>query len=76
MRMLGDGAQRVGVNIKPGAVSQMKHANKIDRIALEYIGARHFQAARPNGKTVDLFLPPKQGGQTRCGARFFLCRLQ
>ena len=76
MRVLGDGTQRVGVNIQSGAVGEMEHPNEIDRIARENITARHFQTARPNGEAIDLFLASKQRRQTRGSARFFLCRFQ
>ena len=76
MRVLGDSAQRVGVNINPGGVGEVEHANEIDRIARENITPRHFQTACPNGEAIDLFLASKQRWQTRGSARFFLCRFK
>ena len=76
MRVLGNGAQRIGVNIKAGAVGEMKHPNEIDRVTRKAVFDFHLQPTRPNGEAINLFLPPKQGRQARRSTRLFLRRFQ
>ena len=72
MRVLGDGTQRVGVNIQSGAVGEMEHPNGLTALRVKISLRVIFKRLAPMVKPSTCFWRRNSAGK-RAAARGFFC---